>query len=152
MRTLQFLLLFAGGFAVGAFLYGRQNRSNATPIDTPYCFFAHNRELFAGRQVVTSAQIWVSIHGMALTDPGCLDGTLSFTASRDIGGKVDELNAKLRAAEPLHKLPVTLVGTLHVGSRTENAYRWMRYNVGLSIRPEPEFIIDRVVSVGEATD
>jgi hypothetical protein len=152
IRKLQFLLFFAGGFVVGAFLYGRQNRSNSIPIETPYCFLAQNRDLFASRQIVTSAQIWVLEHGMSLADPGCLDGALSFTASRDIGGKVDELNAKLRAVEPLHKLPVTLVGTLHVGSRIENAYRWTRYNLGLSIRPQPEFIIDRVVSVGEATE
>ena len=152
MKTLQFLLLFAGGFAVGAFLYGRQNRSKATPIETPYCFFAHNKDLFADRQIVTSTQIWVSIHGMSLVDPSCTDGALSFTASRDIGGKVGELNAKLGTVKLLGQLPVTFVGTLHVPSRIENAYRWARYHIGLSIRPEPVVIINQVVSVGEAAD
>jgi hypothetical protein len=152
MRTLQFLVLFAGGFVAGALLFGRQNRSSATPIDTSYCFLAHHIDLFSNRQILTSAQIWIGMHGMALVDDsGCSDGALSFTAARNISGNVDELNAKLRVLEPLHELPVTLVGTLHVGSRIENAYRWLRYHMGFSIRPEPEFIIDRVVSVGEAT-
>ena len=89
---------------------------------------------------------------MALVDDlGCSDGALSFTAAQSIRGNVDELNAKLRVLEPGHELPVTLVGTLHVGSRIENAYRWLRYHMGLPIKPEPEFIIDQVVSVGEAT-
>jgi hypothetical protein len=153
LRTLRFLLLFVGGFAVGAFLYGRQNRPKETPIETPYCFFAHNTDLFANRQVLTSAQIWIGMHGMALVDdPGCSDGALGFTAASDIGGKVDELNAKLRTERILGKLPVTFIGTLHVPSRIENAYRWARYHVGLSVRPAPVVIINKVVSVGEATD
>jgi hypothetical protein len=153
MRTLKFLLLFAGGFVVGAFLFGRQNRSNTTPIETSYCFLAHNIDLFADRQIVTSAQIWIGMHGMALVDdPGCSDGALGFTASTDIGGKVDELNAKIRTVKILGKLPVTFIGTPHVPSRIENAYRWARYHVGLSVGPAPVVIINKVVSVGEATN
>lgn len=151
-RKVQFVLLFACGFVLGALLYGRQNRSSAAPIRTSYCFFAQNKDIFVDRQIVTSAQIWVLVHGMSLSDPSCPDGALAFTASRDVGGKVGDLDAKLRTVALFGKLPVTFIGTLRSPSRIKNLYRWARYYLGLSIRPEPELVIDQVVSVGEVTD
>ncbi len=150
MRRLpEILLIFLSGLLIGALAQAPEASDRPVPIKTDFCFLSHHLDLFAGRQVMTTARIAVDVHGASLEDPACPNAALPF-ASKLESGKQDSLKEKLAHVPNPGEVPVTFVGAIHYPSAWEKAYDSTRHRLGIKEQaPKPVTMVELIPTSGD---